>query len=323
MSARTVTAAFLFLLLPSGLIAQDDCNSLSIASIRYSAFDPSIVEVRTLNTGGGGFNYPSLVLFDGNGDTLARDHDNFFVIGPDQTFLLPLVSGANVPVGPFAATLHVRVDNAVACAFELQADLCPPPPCVEVYPFVSDQGGSVSDRECYWMVLDDNAVSVATGTLVIPAGSTQMTDTVCLAPGTYSLGMSEVSGTGVDLHFRMNGSGWWNSPASPTVFIESGMVSPFVLHEACIGSMNAIPETRTVGVELTVVNGILRIQCLGGTAYRQVEVMDAAGRLVRTAFGPAAASGLDINNLAPGVLVVRTTNVKGVQGSHSLCWAGL
>lgn len=316
MTARHLAACSSLMFLPTGLLAQVECDAISIASIRYSAFDPSIVEVRTLNSGEG-FSYPWLILFDANGDTVAWAPMDFFWLGPDQTFLLLLTAGT-IPVGPFPATVELWAANDLVCTFQLEADLCPPTPCSEVYPFVIDQSGNTGGHMCDWVVVDINGFPVATGSSAIPVGSTQTRDTVCLAPGTYSLSMTEVSGTGQDLQFWMEGSEWWSSPTSPHVWIDSAMVSPFVLYEPCIDGANAITEMSTVGLGLNIVNGLLNVRGPVGTTIRNVEVMDAAGRLLRTASGTGAALDVDITDLAPAVLVIRATDNAGARSCRTI-----
>ncbi|HMC97380.1 MAG TPA: hypothetical protein VKG92_07005 [Flavobacteriales bacterium] len=320
MKSRSFPAVLMVLLLPLALPAQDDCATLSIASIHYSPFTDTIVEVRVLNSASFGFNEPSLVLYDGNGDTLAWSYWDFFVIGPDQTFLLPLAADANVPVGFFDATVEVWTysNSTLACTlYPPYTNLCPSGPCAAVYPSVI---GAPSGHQVDWNVTDAEGDTVATGTMVVPAGGSQTRDTLCLPPGAYSLGMEDVTGIAQGASFYMLGSQWWAAPTSPHVLLESGGVSSFVFYEACITDQNSIPEIDPDVMDVSIVNGQLRVSRPNGTSLRQVQLMDTAGRLLRTASGNGTVFIVNIADLPPGVLMVTATDAAGMHSARSIAW---
>ena len=315
MSARTFL--FIALLVPAAAYAQWECDSLNIPSLQYSAFVDTVVEVRITNSGGW-FSYPSLVVYDNNGDTLAWQDPNFFGQGPDQTYLLPVATGATAPVGFFDATIEVRSNDQLACNFfRPYTNLCPIDSCITLYPAV---GGAPSAHQFDWYVTDAQGDTVATGAMTTPTNSTQARDTLCLPPGEYSLGMVDITGFEQGAAFQMIGSDWWASPTSPQVTVQSGMVSTFVLFEACFAPANTIPEITAAGIEASVVNGVLMMRKVDGSPIRKVDVLDAAGRLMRSSAGSSAAMQLNIADLAPGVLVVRVTDAEGTTLCRRIAW---
>jgi hypothetical protein len=319
MFPRTCSASLLGLLLTSTAVAQNDCADLTIASVRYSPLNASFLEVRILNSGGFGFSYPSLVLFDANGDTLAWGSTGLFGLGGDHTVAIQLVPGTVLPAEPFSATLELWIGSwtQLACSFDLVIDPCPTEACTQVYPHVIagilDPGGLQFD----WTVSDSTGTTMATGSMVIPEGTNQIQDTVCLPVGAYSLGMVNPFGIGEFIYFTMIGSAW---ASSPQVEVETGDVSPFILFEACMENANAIDEVTDQGLHLAIVNGVLRVWRTDGPPLREVRVMDAAGQLVRSAVGQKTSLELDIAALAAGVLVVKATNAQGVYSCRRISW---
>jgi hypothetical protein len=314
------TTLFMALFVPAAAGAQWTCDSLSIPLLRYSAFHDTLLEVRVTSTSFSNISYPTLVVYDNNGDTLAWDYGNFFTLGPDQTFLLPLAAGVVPPVGYFDATVEVYTNGTqLQCTlFRPYTNLCPIEPCTALYPSViSAPSGHLFD----WTVADTDGNTVATGIMAVPEGGTQVRDTVCLPPGDYSLGMVDITGIDMSAIFYMVGSDWWNAPTSPHVTLESGSVSSFVLFEDCFEGPDAITEVASVGTELRIMNGILYMQRADGGMMHDVTVIDATGRSVRTAAVGKTAWQVNIADLSAGVLIVQVTGRDGMHDSRAITWS--
>ena len=288
--------------------AQENCDDLSVGSIQYAAFNDSVVEVVMLNNGPIGWGYPSLILFDGNGDTLARREAEFFALSNDQVFSLPILPGAALPTVPFYATVQLWTgfNDSLRCTFFPEASLCPTGPCTTVHPFAWLANGDTTGFELEWTVTETTTNTVYTGPLHIPQGLTSAQADVCLPPGHYTLTMFNPWVTGEGLFFRMTSSSW-NSSQSLDTELASGNPSVFTLFEACIDDDNAVSEIVASGITVTMTNGILRATVPSGSVLRSLEVIDAAGRTIRRVSGQADSLILDISDLPMGLLLVRTT----------------
>jgi hypothetical protein len=81
MKTRNILLWALFSGLASGLAAQNPCDLIGITDVRYDAFSDTAILVQVVNNSPEIFSYPGFILFDTEGDTLAREQVNFFGIG--------------------------------------------------------------------------------------------------------------------------------------------------------------------------------------------------------------------------------------------------
>ncbi len=131
---------FLTLIGSVPLDAQSTCAELTILSVRYAAFNDSVIEVVAQAADGAFFSYPQFSLVDAENDTLTHEEVNFFGIGQGpQTHSSVLIAGHTLPTSPFNGTLVLSYSGPgeeTFCAFPLSGSLCPPGPCVDMEVFV-------------------------------------------------------------------------------------------------------------------------------------------------------------------------------------------
>lgn len=289
----------------TSLVAQENCNDVFPASISFSPFDSSLIEVRMVNNGPIGWSYPSLVLYNVN-DSMAWAPADYFALAGDQVFTLQTIDGAQIPTGPFYGKLELWTgfNDSLRCTWYPEPYLCPPGECTVVHPYVMVATANAAGLEFTWSVTDDLGHAVATGAMTIPEGSIEAMDSVCLEPGHYQLHVLNPWVTGDSIYFDMRGQAW-NAGTSPQVELSSGAASTFTLLEACIEQANGISELPASSVRSNIANSVLRIRLDDGRALDTIEVLDASGRRIHVQRTASASVDVPLDGVAPGLLLVR------------------
>lgn len=319
MRAPLTAAHALIALAP--LLAQENCNDVYPVSIGYDPFNSGRIAVLMGNDGPIGWSYPSLILYTENGDTLAWAQADYFALTDDQLHTLNIVENAQVPTGPFNAVLELWTgfNDSLRCTWDPIVTLCPPE-CTTVYPSVlawsNDAGGTQFD----WTVTDSLAQTVATGTIALPVGGIQAQDSVCLPPGAYELTVVNTSIPGDSVYFSMNGP-HWNSSSSPQVELIAGAGSPFILMEACIDFQNAVPDVPANTFDVQVLGDAVRVTNSNGRPVGNVDITDAAGRLLLRGYGTNGTFTRSLAELPVGILLVRLVDEQGSVRARKIVWA--
>ena len=273
-----------------------------------------------LNNGQIGWSYPSLILFNGNGDTIAWQGAEYFALANDQVFSLPIIPGAVIPSDPFYATVELWTgfNDSLRCTFFPEPSLCPQAPCTIVHPFAT-YSGDTAGLELEWTVTETTTNEVLTGALSIPQGISYAQTDVCLPPGHYTLTMFNPWISGDGLYFNMKSSAW-NSSETPYVEMADSVPSMFTLFEACIDDDNAVAQLASEEIVLSVVAGRIHLQLPMGDHMSVVELLDGTGRVLHRITGVQNQLELDITGFAPGVFVLAVTNNKNERWSRALAW---
>ena len=100
---------------------QFSCDSVQISSIQLSAVNPTI-EVVVKNSNFDIISYPGFIMFNSNGDTLAKESVNYFGIGwTYQLHELNIINPINLPLSGYLE-LHALFYDTLVCTFPYTLD---------------------------------------------------------------------------------------------------------------------------------------------------------------------------------------------------------
>jgi hypothetical protein len=289
----------------------DPCADLELVSIQWHPFSDTAVVVHVQNNSASGiFGYPNFILFNANGDTLAKEIVSLFGIAEDSWHVLRIQDGVDMPASPFDGTLELWTGftTELACAWELQVDLCPPQPaCVTLYPTLQNFGGMEVVGTFTWTILDDNG-QIASGEFELDAMAQADSDTLCLAPGNYHIDVTpqQPPFPGGQLIYSVVGEGYIPGPSLPVSW-NLPVLLPFPFVPACISGTNGIAAASIGEWSMQLLGSHLQINSIGGKMLGPVRIFDAEGRLLTTDAGRSDRVTIPLHDLAPGVLLVHAS----------------
>jgi len=288
------------------------CDSLLIEAVYWAPFSDTALVVHVMNFGTGQYNYPNFILYDQNGDTLAKETVTFFAIiaGGESWHTLTIQPGVTIPDGPFTGSLELWVlfGDSVACSFNHTGEFCPPDPCVELNPVMVNTGGAIVTANIAWELLDADSIAVGSGTFDLTTTEQQDFDTLCVPPGAYTLWVNHPVPVGGQLQISLEagGNSWAAVPA--VLFTQDGVPDPvpFDFYPGCFDNTNGIaPPMDPSGVMLAIMNDQLHVRSNDASAIGDLVLFDARGRvLARRQAAPAEAT-LDLSTMAEGVYLLR------------------
>ncbi len=298
--------------------AQEDCGNLMPEILGYSPFDSGVIEVRLLNSGEIGWSYPSLILYNEGGDTLAWAPADFFALASGSIFSLPITGPAPVPQGAFMGRLELWTgfNENLSCFWHLNGVLCPPDSCVEVLPFAFVNVVPTGPVELPWSITDENGALVAGGTMVMDTNITSATDTVCLTPGIYSMTMTASGVSEEHVYYQVLGTAW-NTSSSPQVQMSEQDESPFVMLGACTDEDNAVAELQNGTLHARIVgNEIIIERDADDRSAGTARVFDAAGRLLKRSAVRSDVIRINLSDLPDGLLIVTLSDEDGTRSGR-------
>jgi len=294
------------------LTAQNTCADLTILSVRYAAFNDSVIEVVAQAAEGSFFSYPSFSLVDAMSDTLTREQVNFFGVGQwPQTHSSMLIAGQTLPASPFTGTVlftYSGPDEENFCTFPISSPLCPPAPCVDIQVYVSRIANPPMVTTSFsWTVTDEWDATVGTGIGMIDAMNGQLAlSDLCLPPGNYTLDMQQDDVIGDLFNFGVTQRNF--SVEGPhTALLPGGSASLlFTLYAPCFTGGNDIIEEVSTAPTLMLNDRSLTLLLANGGALGSIEILDATGRCVRRGNSASSSATFDLDDLACGMHIVRT-----------------
>ncbi len=285
------------------------CDSLQIASVHWQAFSDTAIVVHVFNTSTTLFDYPNFILFDENGDTLAVETVNFFGIAGESYHILRLHPNGTVPNAPYYGTLQLWTGftTDLACEWLLFIDLCPPGECATLMPTVTNIGGGISIGTYNWSIFDEDFNLAATGSFEMTDVMQYDNDTICLPPGNYSMtcDVAQPPIGGGQPWFSVATEGWISGPSQP-VSLSLPVPMPFAFYEPCADATNNIAEATAAGITVQHMGDALLVQRADGAAIGALQLLDAQGRTMLSAFATANSTTLHTNGFASGVYLLRT-----------------
>ncbi len=220
----------------------NSCDALGIESIQWHAFTDTAIVVHVTNSGSGVFDYPNFILFNMQGDTLAKETVNFFGIGAEGWHILRVLDDVMIPTEPFMGSLELWTGftSDLACTWDLELDLCPPPPCAPLIIELMNTGGGLAVGTFSWTIYDENIVEVMNGSMELTGMIQWDADTICLEPGAYSMSfIPDQEPTGGQLFHGLAVYGNIHGPTSQVVWgLPALMEFPFYV--PCGSSSNSI-----------------------------------------------------------------------------------
>lgn len=284
----------------------DPCDHLLIASVQWHAFSDTSIVVHAQNTDMSGelFDYPNFILYDSNGDTLAKETVNFFGIGSDSWHLLRVLDDASVPTTSFDGTLELWTGftTSLACTYDMTFDLCPPEPCATFMPSMGNYGGALVLGTFNWEVLDEVGV-VASGQFVMTETEQYVSDSLCLPPGEYQMMVSPTAPPtgGGPMFFVTDPSGY--SSALWPVEWSLPVALPVHFFLPCADGTNVVPEPGASSIDIRLAPNGVQIERADGSPLGPLHVYAEDGRIIHAASVSGSRAVLDLP--AAGVYVIR------------------
>lgn len=291
------------------------CDGLNLLSVRWQAFSDTALVVHVENSAGETFPYPSFILFDPDGDTLAVESVFFFGIASESWHVLRIVDGATIPEVPFFGRLELWTNftSELACVWQDTFVLCPPPPCAELRPTVANVSGMLVTGAFNWVVFDD-AGMVGSGQFILGPGGQEADTALCLPPGEYHVNVSPVDpGFMGILYYYVTAPGGQSTPTMP-VTSSLPVLLPFTFYGPCISGSQGISELAPSPLRTAPITGGLQVWNADGAPLGPLWLHDVQGRLI---FNQTASTDrLFVPTPTPGVYVLRAGDhtVKLVAG---------
>ncbi len=306
---RKGATALLGLLLSGAALGQADCSLLTIENVYYAAFDLNAFEVDVMNSGAFGFNSPAFELLDEDGASLAQETTYWFGVSQgSQRHNLEMIDGAMLPASPFTGTLvlhYVTMDGNETCSLPLkQVELCPPPPCVGLQPYVWDHGNS-GEITMEWTISDADNMVVGEGVLFIDtAGFAFAIDSSCLPPGEYVLTLAGDVPDEAQLEYGLRRD--YLVQNSIAVVFTPGAVNelPFSFFGPCADNTNGLVEQPGPELQLVVRDGVLQVMGPNDAPLGRMIILDLAGKVIARAQAGGSRTRVDLRFANAGIYVV-------------------
>ncbi|MCB0794542.1 MAG: hypothetical protein KDB88_07370 [Flavobacteriales bacterium] len=309
---------FTMLFASTGLSAQTLCDSVIVGPVHYSATDPNTIEIGAFTTTSDCIGYPSFVLYNDQGDTLAKETVNFFCLsfGPwPGIHALDVFPGANLGNGPQLLTLELYsgFGDTLVCSWALMVDLCPPDSCVYAQLTFTDWHDQLVQGQVYWFLEDHLSATVGSGVFELDGVNRNAEDSVCIAPGTdYTLWVSPF--TPIDVSDSINLAVSSNQGITGLInyFQNDNVPSDMVFdwYEACVEIQNAVAAHDQPWIQAFHDGRHLVVRALG-FGLQEVELYDMHGRLLLREQPTSVPLRIATDGLSSGIHVLVARNKEG------------
>jgi len=288
------------------------CADLELGPIYWHALADTALVLTVQNPTSELFPYPNFILFNEVGDPLAVSEVELFGLPAETSVhILRLVDGVTPPVGAFTGRLLLLTGFGAeqACNWERLIELCPPPPCVPVQPFIRNESGLPAFGTFNWGILQNGQI-VASGTFEITAAQQFDADSVCIAPGSYTMFCGYDGGPSQGtLDF-----GLWAGPGqeTPTRVVSNLLPSSIDirLYRSCIDPLLTAPDHEHSPVQVMATGDRLVVRSLTDPVG-MVTVRDVQGRLLSLSRAGAMERTMDMTPFPQGIYIVEVTLVSG------------
>jgi hypothetical protein len=297
-------------------LAQSPCAQVTVTPPQYDALDPGRLVVIVSNQSSEIFSYPSFVLVNDQGDTLASETVNTFGIGggPDPRYM-EVTPGVTLPSGAFDATLLLfsGFGDTLFCSWDFPGlTLCPPDSCVQAEIYLTNIGTLTPFTAYWWIENVSTGTWAASGYFDMDSISATHSDTLCLPPGDYVLGFSPFSP--IDATYISGIT--WNSMYTYGTNSQSQQDSTpldlaFAWYEACVDGSNGMDEAENVGPSVFLDRNGVRITDPLGRPLGDISLWSSDGRLIQRRSTNADSITLAVNGLPAGILLVRVQSPEG------------
>lgn len=296
------------------LTAQTYCDSIEIIDMKYAILSDSHITISVKNTSSNIISYPGFILYDQQGDTIAKETVNYFGIGtaPQSHFLrlkpnMPLTDSV---VG--SLQLWSAFYSQLECTYPVSAYLCPADTCTMVYLSFGNFGGAMINDTFNWVLLKEG-VQISNGAFELNALQQGEEDTVCLSPGDYALIVQSDFQGGGQPFFGVNDAGFGIGSVSRPFHLPADTIV-FSVYKKCNGIAGGLHEIRPEFViDLVYINGDWHLHHLKGSAIGEIRVFDLLGRLVLSKTETNSHFVLNKNLLNGGIYILTVDNIQNSQ----------
>ncbi|MBK6622006.1 MAG: T9SS type A sorting domain-containing protein [Saprospirales bacterium] len=310
MKARLILSALLLSSLGALSSAQSVCDQLQIVDIRYDAFRDSLLLVHVINGSPDIFSYPGFILYNEQGDTIAKETPNFFGIGQEQVHALTLYPDFSelTEVTDGSLELWILFFDTLVCTYDISEPVCPETDCNELVFSLGNLGGALTFGFFHYSVLDSAGSVVVEVDFTLEEQVQEFRDTICLPSGDYTLKLSADEGSvGGQPYFQLYelASQFWGAQiadyfnhANPEIEI------PFSLYDNCKETINAVEYPAQEG-EVQIISTPDGVRAIAREKQiLEMSLYDLAGRLMARRSGPATELFIPAGNLS-GMYLVR------------------
>lgn len=312
-----IVSALFLTLIPGKLAAQNTCDSVVIDMIRYSAVDTGIIEVMAYVTSNDCISYPSFILYDQNGDTLAAEVTDFFCLGfgSAQTHRLIVREGVQLDDLPFAASLELfsGFGDILVCSWNFPSlELCPPAPCIQAEIYLTNTG-DLEPFSTYWWVTDTSGTWIESGYFDMDSVHHTGFDTLCLPPGTYLLSFTPFSP--IDSNYVIGITTSYQQSIGTNNHLHpqpSPLDLRFTWYAQCVDATNSVAELDRGSVRIQQYTDQLEIMTNDGSAIGTLELFTVDGRMARSLKSKNDRSSLNVADLSNRVILVRIIRPSGI-----------
>jgi hypothetical protein len=285
------------------------CDSLQITSVQFHAFSDTLLVVQLINTSSEIFSLPAFILLDAAGDTIAVEQPDSFGIGPASTHYLSIWEDADLSLSQFTGTLELWTGffNTLACTFPVQMDLCPPPGCATVIPFIYNLGGAIVNTTFDYVIYGPAGFEIE-GTIVLDDEHQISGDTICLPHGNYSMYVQTSNFSGQPWIGITNLEGQMG-PTIPVTAFQAPIL--FSVYQQCEEIIEDVPEATDHGLMILQRPEELLVMDQEA-ALISIQMYDARGVVVRSAGTRADAGRISLTGLSSGVYLVHVQRSQGI-----------
>lgn len=290
---------------------QTICDSIDVKHVRYDLFEStSFVEVVAKSESTMQLSYPRFQLVDANGVLIAKQAEpNFFLMSDYYAgFKLSLETTSSNSIFPDSKLLFYSSDSLL-CEFTDDYDLCTSQ-CSPMGISTFTLGQPANRRSFDFEVKDENAQTVATGSLVVDTASYYDSDSVCLTAGDYTVAYTETETTGPQ-NIRFAASRPYGI-FGPSEISDQGDVSlEFTVLEKCIeeDSVTGLTHAPSASLPYALLQSKdrLEIQSVSGTSIKGVQLIDVQGRTVYNQPMNQTNVRLNTESVPPSIYILRMT----------------
>lgn len=288
---------FLFVAVKPAKAQLSACDSVNIVNVEYWPFADSVIAVYVNNQSSTLFGYPGFILFDANGDTVAKEIVNYFGIGPfDQVHLLQVKPGVQVQES-FNGTLELWSGfySNLECTFNKQIELCPDSTCTELFISLANTGGAMAIATFTWDIKNLAGTVLYSGTMDLNTTQQNDLDSLCLPYGSYTIEFNSAqqpmgqvfASTYTDIFY----------PGGPGAqFMVNNTILNLDFYEACFDPNSIDESSNSLNIQAYSSNNTLYISNLSGKEIGEIFIYDSIGRLIIQEKSQNAKTEIDLSN---------------------------
>lgn len=287
------------------------CDSVIIEGVGWHPFQDNALVVSAYHFLLDTLLWPSFVLLDQQGDTIATETAPFptWAWYHNDPHTLLLEPGTTFPGNMVQGTLLFSCDNfnGTACVFNANFDLCPTAGCVDMSPVIQNLGGGLTLGSFAWNITDGNGAVVEVGSFELTETQQSDTGNACLPPGNYTLLVAPLGEPTGGQPWVGVAQGTFVGPSQPLQWTDPQPL-PFGYFLPCVEGPQGISESTAHPLRVVQHGDQLSVIRMDGKPIGPVVLRDVQGRLLARAAGLGNEAYLPMSSTAPGIYVLSTNS---------------